>query len=43
MIGLPAGTVLMLLLMILFPITAYMLFRIDKRRGDGSVTVLGKG
>lgn len=40
---LPVGTVIALGLMLAVPILTYVLYRIDHSRGDGRVTVLGKG
>ena len=40
---LPAGTIIALVVMVAVPVLTYVLYRIDKQRGDGSVTVLGRG
>jgi hypothetical protein len=39
--GLPLGTVLLLGAILALPLAAYGLYRIDRARGDGHVTVLG--
>jgi len=39
--GLPGSTVVALAAVVLLPLLAYALYRIDRARGDGSVTVLG--
>lgn len=39
--GLPLGTVLALALAIALPLIAYGLYRIDRRRADGYVSVFG--
>jgi len=41
MFGLPLGTVVVLAVIIALPGLAYGLHRVDRSRGDGSVTVLG--
>lgn len=43
MFGLPIGTALAVSIMIIVPIITYLLYRVDKQRGDGSVTIVGKG
>ncbi|SDJ34407.1 hypothetical protein SAMN04515672_0253 [Natronorubrum texcoconense] len=40
--GLPIGTTLAVLVTMLMPVVAYLLYRIDAQRGDGRVTVFGK-
>ncbi|ELY97522.1 hypothetical protein C482_12904 [Natrialba chahannaoensis JCM 10990] len=40
--GLPTGTVLAVAVMALLPVAMYLLYRVDKRRGDGHVTILGR-
>ena len=40
---LPIGTVIALGIMVAVPILTYALYRIDNQRGDGRVTVLGRG
>ncbi|SFC45693.1 hypothetical protein SAMN05444422_108230 [Halobiforma haloterrestris] len=40
--GLPVGTAVAILVMVVVPIVTYLLYRIDHQRGDGRVTVLGK-
>ena len=42
MLGLPTGTALALTIMLIVPVVTYLLYRIDKQRGDGRVTVVGK-
>lgn len=42
MVGLPLGTTLAVLIMIVAPVVAYGLYRVDKQRGDGRVTIVGK-
>lgn len=39
--GLPFGSVLALGTVLVLPLVAYGLYRIDRARGDGHVTVLG--
>lgn len=40
---LPIETAVALVVMIAVPILSYVLYRIDASRGDGRVTVLGRG
>lgn len=40
--AIPLGTTLALLFMIVVPIVTYVLYRIDKSRGDGHVTIIGR-
>ncbi|MFP4229213.1 MAG: hypothetical protein ACLFTE_10345 [Salinivenus sp.] len=42
MVGLPLGTVIALALVVGLPLLAYGLSRVDRSRGDGYVTVLGR-
>jgi hypothetical protein len=44
MIGqsIPPGTVAALTVMVLIPIATYVLYRIDAKRADGYVSVLGR-
>lgn len=39
--GLPLGSVLALAAIVVLPLAAYGLYRIDRTRGDGHVTVFG--
>lgn len=40
--GLPLGSVVALALLALAPVVTYLLYRIDRRRADGYVSVLGR-
>lgn len=40
--GLPLESVIALLLLGLAPVVTYLLYRIDRRRADGYVSVLGR-
>lgn len=40
--GLPPETIVALLLVGLAPVVTYLLYRIDRRRADGYVSVLGR-
>ncbi len=42
MLGLPLGTVAALGLMGALPLLAYGLYRVDRERGEGHVTILGR-
>lgn len=42
MSGVPIGTTIALAIMLVVPVATYLLYRIDKSRGDGRVTVVGK-
>lgn len=42
MLGIPVGTTLAIVFMIVVPLVTYLLYRIDKSRGDGHVTVIGR-
>jgi ABC-type Co2+ transport system permease subunit len=41
MLGLPPGSVLALAVIVALPLVAYGLYRVDRARGDGSVTIFG--
>lgn len=41
MLGLPLGAALVLAVIVALPLTAYGLYRIDRGRADGHITVLG--